>query len=143
MVTLRQIHSDLVHYVDKVPAEPLAGDGLITATPHLVLAIQAADCIPVMLVDVKRRAVGAFHAGWRGTVKRIVEKGVGRMCVEFGSHPGEILAAIGPGIHACCYAVGDEVRSEFESQFAYAKELFSEVYDSDPVKEKYPLLFMT
>jgi purine-nucleoside/S-methyl-5'-thioadenosine phosphorylase / adenosine deaminase len=143
MVALRQIHSDLIHYVDKVPAEPLVGDGLITATPHLLLAIQTADCIPVMLVDTKHRAIGVFHAGWRGTVKRIVEKGVGEMCRWYGTKPRDIKAAIGPGIHNCCYTVGPEVRSEFESQFAYADKLFHEVKESDPVREKYPLLFLT
>jgi YfiH family protein len=143
MVALRQIHSDLIHYVDKVPAEPLVGDGLITATPHLLLAIQTADCIPVMLVDTQHRAVGVFHAGWRGTVKRIVEKGVGEMRRWFGTKPRDIKAAIGPGIHNCCYKVGPEVRSEFESQFAYADKLFHEVKESDPVREKYPLLFLS
>ena len=143
MVTLRQIHSDLIHYVESVPEQTLAGDGLITATPHLLLTIQAADCLPVMLVDTKRHAVGVFHAGWRGTVKRIVEKGVGEMRRWFGTKPRDIKAAVGPGVHNCCYTVGPEVRGEFESQFAYADKLFHEIKESDPVREKYPLLFLT
>ena len=65
------------------------------------------------------------------------------MRLEFGSRPEDLEAAIGPAIGACCYAVGEEVKSEFLSQFSYAPELFSEIYDSDPVKEKYPLLFLT
>jgi YfiH family protein len=143
LVTLRQIHFDLIHYVEDMPAQQLVGDGLLTATPHLLLAIQTADCMPVMLVDTKRRAVGVFHAGWRGTVKRIVEKGVGEMRRWFGTKPRDIKAAIGPGVHNCCYTVGPEVRSAFESQFAYADKLFHEVKESDPVREKYPLLFLT
>lgn len=143
LVTLRQIHSDIIHRVDSIPEEPLAGDGLITATPLLLLAIQTADCLPVILVDAKRRAVGVFHAGWRGTVQRIVEKGVGEMVRSFGSNPSHIKAAIGPGIQGCCYEVGEEVRTKFESQFGYAAKLFREVKDSDPVREKYPLLFLT
>lgn len=87
--------------------------------------------------------MGAFHAGWRGTVKRIVETGIGRMRLEYESRPEDMVAAIGPGIGPCCYAVGDEVLSEFESQFAYASELFREVYDTDPVRTKYPMLFLT
>jgi len=143
IVTLRQIHSDLVHLVDGVPKDQLVGDGVITATPGLLLGIQTADCLPVIVVDPKRRAVGVFHAGWRGTVKRIVEKGVGEMIRHFGSRPHDLKAAIGPGIQGCCYEVGEEVRAKFESQFAYAASLFREVKESDAIHEKYPLLFLT
>jgi hypothetical protein len=142
LITSRQIHSDIIHCVNSIPKEPLVGDGLITATPNLLLAVQTADCLPVILVDSKRRAVGAFHAGWRGTVKRIVEKGVGEMLRCFGSRPRDLMAAIGPGIQDCCYEVGEEVRTKFESQFAYAAGLFREVKESDPVRENYPLLFL-
>jgi purine-nucleoside/S-methyl-5'-thioadenosine phosphorylase / adenosine deaminase len=143
LITLRQIHSDLIHCVSRLPSEPLVGDGLITDTPEILLAIQTADCLPVILVDTKRRVVGVFHAGWHSTVQRIVEKGVGEMRGCFGTRPREIEAAIGPGIHSCCYQVGEEVRQSFESQFAYAADLFHEVKESDPVREKYPLLFLT
>lgn len=143
LITLRQIHSDIIHFVTSPPASQLAGDGLITSTPGLLLAIQTADCLPVILVDPKRRAVGVFHAGWRGTVKRIVEKGVGEMHRHFGTRPRDLKAAIGPGIHGCCYEVGAEVREKFESQFAYAANLFRIVEESDPVREKYPMLFLT
>ena len=143
LITLRQIHSDLIHYVDQTPEHLLAGDGLLTDTPGLLLAVQAADCLPVIVVDRKRRAVGVFHAGWRGTVKRIVEKGVGEMRKHFGSDPSNLVAAIGPGVQACCYEVGAEVRTRFEGQFAYGESLFREVKESDPVREKYPLLFLT
>jgi polyphenol oxidase len=143
LITVRQIHSDLVHCVAELPKEPLVGDGLINCMPGLLLAIQTADCLPVILVDTKQRAVGVFHAGWRGTVQHIVEKGVGEMRRCFGTLPKNINAAIGPGIHACCYEVGPEVRQQFESQFAYANDLFRESKESDPVREKYPLLFLT
>jgi purine-nucleoside/S-methyl-5'-thioadenosine phosphorylase / adenosine deaminase len=143
LITLRQIHSDIIHRVDSPPADPLAGDGMITATPGLLLAIQTADCLPVILVDTKHHAIGVFHAGWRGTVQRIVEKGVGEMQRQFGTRPRDLKAAIGPGIQGCCYEVGEEVRTKFESQFEYAGKLFREVKESDPVREKYPLLFLT
>jgi hypothetical protein len=143
LVTLRQIHSGLIHCVSELPRQTLVGDGLITRTPEILLAIQTADCLPVLLVDTKQKAVGVFHAGWRGTIKRIVEKGVGEMHRHFGTMPKNIKAAIGPGIHTCCYDVGTEVRQQFESQFAYAGDLFHEVKESDPVREKYPLLFLT
>jgi YfiH family protein len=146
LITLRQFHSNLIAIAkstDLGRASPLKADGLMTADPGLLLGIQVADCIPVLVADRKRRAVAVFHAGWRGTVKRIVELGIGRMRIEFGSRPEDLVAAIGPGIGACCYSVGEEVYSSFESQFIYARELFREVFDSDPVRTRYPMLFLT
>jgi polyphenol oxidase len=146
LVTLQQIHSALVHRVDHTNAGETAvlkGDGLMTNCAGILLGIQTADCIPVLIADRKRKAVAAFHAGWRGTLKRIVQNGVGRMRLEFGSRPKDLVAAIGPGIGQCCYQVGEEVLHEFISQFAYADDLFCEIPDSDPIKEKYPLLFLT
>jgi len=146
LVTLRQIHSSVLVLGGSGDAgrqTPWKGDGLMTDEPGLLLGIQTADCIPVLVADRKRRVVAAFHAGWRGTVKRIVEAGVGRMRLEFGCRPEDLTAAIGPGVGACCYAVGNEVVSSFESQFAYADELFHEVYDTDPVRTRYPMLFLT
>ncbi|MGD0627848.1 MAG: peptidoglycan editing factor PgeF [Terracidiphilus sp.] len=146
LVALRQIHSSVLVVGGTEDADrltPWKGDGLMTNEPGLLLGVQTADCIPVLVADRKRRVVAAFHAGWRGTVKRIVEAGVGRMRLEFGCSPEDLTAAIGPGIGACCYSVGDEVLSSFTSQFAYADELFHEVYDADPVRTKYPMLFLT
>jgi len=143
LVTLRQIHSDVIHCVTDLPQQTLAGDGLITRTPGIVLAILTADCLPLILADTKRPAIGVFHAGWRGTLKRIVEKGVGEMRRCFGTQARDIKAAIGPGIRSCCYEVGAEVRERFESQFEYAAELFREAKESDPIREKYPLLFLS
>jgi len=143
LVTARQVHSDIIRLIESPAESRLVGDGLITDTPGVLLGIQTADCLPVILVDPKRRAVGVFHAGWRGTVKRIVEKGVGEMRRFFGSRARDLKAAIGPGVHGCCYEVGEEVRHQFESRFAYAEKLFRVVEESDPVREKYPMLFLT
>ncbi len=146
LVVARQFHSNLVRVAsssDAARERPWKADGLITDEPGLLLGIQTADCIPVLVADRKRRVVAAFHAGWRGTVKRIVELGIGRMRAEFGCRPEDMIAAIGPGVGACCYAVGEEVLSEFESQFQYAREVFHEVYSTDVVRTKYPMLFLT
>jgi YfiH family protein len=127
LILLRQIHSansfcvSSANCVDVVGAE---GDGLMTNQPGLLLAIQTADCVPVLIVDAEHKAVAAFHAGWRGTVKRIVEKGIRKMQAEFSSDPRQLSAAIGPCIRGCCYMVGKEVRKEFRDQFTYADELF-------------------
>ena len=141
-VPLRQLHSDIIHIVKHAPSEALPGDGAVTNVPGLLLSILTADCLPVLVADTRKRAVGAFHAGWRGTLARIVEKGIGIMRREFSSDPADIRAAIGPCIHACCYEVDEEFRDKFASQFDYADKLFTEVFSSDPVREKYPLLFM-
>ena len=143
LVTLRQVHSDIIRRIHTPGEAPLPGDGLITNAPGVLLAVQTADCLPVILVDVKKRAVALLHAGWRGTTKRIVEKGVGEMRRCFGTCPRDLKAAIGPGIQGCCYEVGEEVCEHFESQFAYAGKLFRVVEESDPVREKYPMLFLT
>jgi hypothetical protein len=141
-VAAKQVHSAVIHHIAAVPDAPLTGDGLITNLPGVVLTVRTADCIPVLLADRKRKAVGAFHAGWRGTFARIVEKGVGEMRAKFGSDPKDILAAIGPGIHRCCYEVEEDFKSRWAAQFAYADELFEEVFDSNALHVKYPLLFM-
>ena len=131
-----------MHRVDAPHREPLAGDGIITNVTGLLLSIKTADCVPVLIADVKRHVIGAFHAGWRGTAARIVEKGVGEMRRQFGSDPRNLRAAIGPCVRSCCYAIGEEVRAQFESQFHYADELFEEVFDSNAIHIRYPMLFL-
>lgn len=142
LIQLKQIHSAIVQTVSGAGREPIAGDGLITSVSHMLLAIKTADCVPVLLADVKRRAVGAIHAGWRGTVARVVEKAIGEMRRQYGSAPHDLSAAVGPCIRRCCYQVGSEVRAAFESQFSYAGELFEEVFDSNAIHVRYPLLFL-
>jgi YfiH family protein len=142
LAQVHQIHSGITHRINEFTERAPAGDGMITSVPGLLLAIKTADCVPVLVADLKQRVVGAFHAGWRGTVARVVEKGVGEMRRQFGSAPRDLRAAIGPCIRKCCYSVGAEVRSEFESQFTYAGELFEEVFDSNAIHVKYPLLFL-
>jgi polyphenol oxidase len=142
LVQLKQIHSSIVHLVTGASREALTGDGLITGTAGLLLAVKTADCVPVLVADVKRRVVGTFHAGWRGTVARVVEKGIGEMRRQFGSVPRDLRVVIGPSIRQCCYQIGSEVRAEFQSQFSYADELFEEVFDANAIHVRYPLLFL-
>jgi polyphenol oxidase len=128
LVTLKQMHSAVVRPVAGTGAAERAslwGDGLITGEPGVLLGIQTADCLPILIADRKRRGVGAFHAGWRGTLKGIVQRGVASMGREFGSMPEDLIAAIGPGIGPCCFAVGAEVRELFAARYPYSDELFS------------------
>jgi YfiH family protein len=112
----------------------LEGDGLITDVPGVMLGVGTADCVPVLVVDVAKRVVAAFHAGWRGTVARIVERGVAMMQEEYGSQATDLVAAVGPSIGPCCYTVGEEVWLEFGRQFSYAKELFIRAPDTGEIR---------
>src|SRR5260221_10418530 len=87
-------------------------DAAVAPTSGLLLGIETADCLPVLLVDPKRRVVAAAHAGWRGTAARIAAGAVGAL-VALGSEPSDLLAALGPSIGPCCYEVGDELREAF------------------------------
>jgi polyphenol oxidase len=131
LIPLKQIHSDVIRLFDAAPAEICQGDASVTSRPGLLLAVQTADCVPILLVDPKKRAVAAIHAGWRGTLARIVTKAVGQMQMQFKSSPADILAAIGPSIGGCCYEVGTEVATQFLSQFAEAPEWFDEFRTGD------------
>jgi hypothetical protein len=129
LVSQRQFHSALARVFDAPPAEPLRGDAALTRTPGLLLAVLTADCVPILLVDTKRRAVAAVHAGWRGTLKRVAEKTLGKMRMTFGTGPRDVLAVLGPAIGRCCYEVGPEVAQAFHSQFAHAREWFDGPFD--------------
>jgi polyphenol oxidase len=146
LVGVKQIHSSIVRVVRKGDRAlegtlqtdegkaVLEGDGLITDVPGVLLGVGTADCVPVLVVDVTTRVVAAFHAGWRGTVARIVERGITMMHEEYGSQAADMVAAVGPSIGPCCYTVGEEVCSEFGRQFRYAKELFVRPTDSGGVR---------
>jgi YfiH family protein len=135
---LRQVHSDAIELVggaDSSPSRPVSpgsvrsGDGMISNQPGLLLSVQTADCLPILLVDSKQRSIAAIHAGWRGTLQRIAMKAVGKMRMEFGTRPENVVAAVGPGIGPCCYEVGYEVAREFDSQFADAALWFDEKFE--------------
>ncbi len=137
LIALKQFHSDVVQVFTASPAEPCrglparAGDASATNCPGLLLGVQTADCVPLLLVDPKKRAVAAVHAGWRGTLRRIAIKTVGKMQMQFGTRPADLLAAIGPAIGGCCYEVGAEVAAEFKSQFPKASDWFDELRTGD------------
>lgn len=126
LIPLKQIHSDLIRVFPRPAVEQCKGDASATNQLGQLLAVQTADCVPILLVDPKKRAVAAIHAGWRGTLARITQKAVGRMQFEFGSKPADLLAAIGPSIGPCCYEVAADFVSKFTAQFADAADYFDE-----------------
>ncbi|AFL87379.1 uncharacterized protein, YfiH family [Terriglobus roseus DSM 18391] len=131
---LRQVHSpDLLVLGeadegadDFTQPGTVCGDALMTDLPGTLLTVQVADCIPVLLFDPKRRAVAAIHAGWRGTTAGIAGSTAVAMQERYGSDPGDMIAAIGPGIGPESYVVSEELRTAFAEKFAYAAELFLE-----------------
>jgi YfiH family protein len=143
VVALRQIHSDIAHVIRSANQSPAGtespgtiaseaapqGDALITREPGVLLVVQTADCIPILLADPKRQVIAAIHSGWRGTVRRIAAKALGRMQMEFGTKPEDVIAALGPGIGQSCYEVGTEVAAEFHAQFPHAREWFEGPFD--------------
>lgn len=116
LATLKQVHSSTC-----VPGEGRSGvlgegDALLENQPGSVVAVKTADCVPILLADERRRAVAAVHAGWRGTVARIVPAALAAMRDRFGTDPADVHAAIGPAIGPCCYEVGPEVAAQFGRQ---------------------------
>jgi hypothetical protein len=114
---LHQVHgADAVTY-KKGEAWPLGvvpkADIVLTDDPAIALAVQAADCLPILIADRRTRAVAAAHAGWRGLAVRVPSVTINRMAADFGSRPGDLTVAIGPAIGACCYEVGEDVRATF------------------------------
>ena len=120
LVFTHQIHSDIVRRVGAADRGeglarpvPLDCDGLITDEPDVALAVFSADCTPILLHDPVRGAVGAVHAGWRGTAQKIAQITAQKLINEFGSNPKDICVLIGPAICGKCYEVGEEVYSIF------------------------------
>jgi YfiH family protein len=113
-----------VHGAELVRAPGLApgtrADAIFTSEPGCALAIQTADCVPLLLVHRARRAVAAVHAGWRGSAAQIARSSVARLCDALGTPPADWLAVIGPHIGPCCYEVDEPVRSAFHEPLAFA-----------------------
>lgn len=116
VVLTHQTHTDIILPVDEshtgaglfAPELPEC-DGLITNTPGVTLVVFTADCTPILLHDPVTGAVGAVHAGWRGTAAAIAEKAVRAMVTHYGCCPSDICAAIGPNIKQCCFETDKEV----------------------------------
>jgi len=113
-VFLDQIHSDIIHTVVELPDKNWKGDALLTDRPGILLVVRTADCLPVLLVDKKKKVVAAVHCGWRGTKKKLAEKAVKAMSVLYKCERSSLLAVLGPCIEQDCYEVGDEVRESFQ-----------------------------
>ncbi len=117
---MRQVHGCEVFTVNGsaasaavAPDLPPRVDALVTDHDDVALAVQVADCVPLLLADPRTGAVAATHAGWRGTAVNIAGATVARLAREYGARPADLIAAIGPSIGACCFQVGPDVRDAF------------------------------
>jgi len=115
LVLPRQVHGTRVVEADRA-APPPEADGLSTTAPGLLVGVVTADCMPVLLLDERRRVASAVHAGWRGAAAGVLEAALRQLRERYGSEPTEVVAAIGPAIGGCCYEVGDEVRAAFQAR---------------------------
>jgi YfiH family protein len=121
VIGLSQAHGRQVLRVDSLQAIQPEGERLFDASttnqPGLVLAVRMADCVPILVLSTTPRAVCAIHAGWRGTLQDVTGAAIKSLYDNYGCQPGGLFAAIGPGIHACCYQVDTEVFEKFRTRF--------------------------
>ncbi len=118
LAAVQQVHGDHVVVLaegGRRPEELWAeeGDALITQVPEIALGIFTADCLPILLFDPVQRVIGAIHAGWRGTAKRISRNVIKEMEKQFGSRSENIQVALGPCIGPCCYEIDEPVKEAF------------------------------
>jgi hypothetical protein len=129
VVRLRQVHGTRVVTVRRGAAYPpespdwSVGDIVVSDDPSVALCVKVADCVPILLADMRAGAVAAVHAGWRGTAAAAAQMAVEGLAENFGTAPADIIAAIGPSIGPCCYRVGEDVRAAFESAGRWAGPL--------------------
>lgn len=116
---VKQVHGNAVRVLERgavtkeaVEARP-DGDALVSNEPGLALAVMVADCNPILVVDPKRRAAAAVHAGWRGTCARVAPAAIDTMRRAFGSNPSDLIAAIGPSVGPDDYEVGESLIDAF------------------------------
>ena len=136
LVLSHQTHSDIVRKVGRADCMGLDHhaypecDALITDEPGVGLVVFTADCTPILLHDPVTGAVGAVHAGWRGTAAGIVKKTVEAMVSEFGCDPADIRAAIGPNIGQCCFETDRDVPDALRAALGSDADAFIELYEN-------------
>jgi hypothetical protein len=116
VLLLRQVHGATVAVSTRghfAPGPRPEADAAVSNDPTIAIGVRVADCAPILIGDGRQQVVGAAHAGWRGTVQRVAIAAVRRMQNEFGSHPRDLVAAIGPCLASCCGEVGPEVVATF------------------------------
>lgn len=111
-----QVHGDRVQVVNE-GGRAEGYDALITNQANVFVGVTVADCTPILIYDVRNRAVGAVHAGWRGTAAQIVLKTLQAMQLAYGTEPDDCYAYVGTCIDECSFEVGEEVAEQFDVEF--------------------------
>lgn len=137
LASVWQIHSDEVRVVKDL-ADAADGnykmDALVSDAERVLLGVKTADCVPVLLGDMKTKAFAAVHAGWRGTVQSIVLKAIQKMRENYGTNPEDLICAIGPAATCKNYEIGQDVIDAFSENFPDSETLFT------PTKENHALI---
>ena len=122
LVTVNQVHGETIVTVDSRNYQSIKSnqaDAMITKVPGIAIGVETADCVPILLFDPLTPAIAAIHAGWRSTVKKIVQLAVKKMQEEFGSDPTRMIAGIGPAIGSECYEVDEPVMGPIREAFPF------------------------
>lgn len=144
LIIPQQTHSDNVRVVNG-EQETVNGfantDALITSKPNIALALNFADCVPIIFYDPVKKVIACAHAGWRGTAAKIGPKTVEKMVKEYGSNPEDIIALIGPSIGKCCFEAGSNVLEQLQTTLKeYTAKLFSNSHADLKLINKFQLL---
>ncbi|MGL5330807.1 MAG: peptidoglycan editing factor PgeF, partial [Peptostreptococcaceae bacterium] len=100
------------------------GDALVTNLKEVPLLVFTADCVPVAIIDKKNKAIGAVHAGWRGTYSKICKETIECMKKEYNTNSKDLICVIGPSIGSCCYEVSEELVQKFNTILTNSNEKF-------------------
>ncbi len=120
LVIVTQVHgTEVLKIENNLPPETTKADAIITAHPAIAIAVQTADCVPILFFDPNKKVIGVAHAGWRGTLNKIAEKTIAAMVKNYETKPTDIRAAIGPAIGPCCYEVSREIIGDFHNKLGY------------------------
>jgi YfiH family protein len=135
VATVTQVHGAAISVISRgtTPTHDRPeADALVSNNPTVAIAVRVADCVPVLLADRKTGAVGAVHAGWRGTAARAAVAAIDALIGEFGTRPADVIAAIGPSIGPCCYEVGSELVDAFAAA-GHARSSIDRWFAATPV----------
>lgn len=122
IITCHQVHGDHITICGDVPEKIVSADAIIATKPGLYPLIRTADCVPVLVIDHEKRIAAAIHAGWRGTVLRIVRKTLLTLRDKFKCDIGKMIATLGPSIGKCCYEVDQTVLNPLLENLPWANE---------------------